>query len=381
VSVFTRLYFETSELVAAGWPRLSADLENVFTITTAAIFLPAAVEIELQNRWQRELAEKTTAMRSRVQSVESHLGTSISVGVPDLTKARDDYLKMVDGLKQKHGLSTVPFTRRPVTEIFEMASLRHPPFKQGKEDVGFRDAVIFLSVVDDLMAVKDQSPVGALVARDDVFHDPKIIEFAASAGVVLQVFRSVKDVFDSLIDDEVAYVKEQWAATTAQVQNRLESQLPEIEKFIGERLEIPEWGLAHSARVVAVPRIKAVAVRDVRVPNPLEVRKVEQVRLSFDVQTKVHARIERFESLPAQRRLKVGGDEQRGLGDVSFNPPGLPYTVSLLDLINQPTEEIEVLRIVRVEASADPKFETFSFESASIAGEAITPGSGALSLG
>src|SRR5207249_9520325 len=130
------------------------------------------------------------------------------------------------------------FTRRPVTEIFEMASLRHPPFKQGKEDVGFRDAVIFLSIVDDLMAVKDPKAVGALVARDEAFHDPKIIEFGTNAGVALQVFRSVKDVFDSLINDEVAYVKEQWAATTDRVQRSLGSRLPEIERFIGKTIEV-----------------------------------------------------------------------------------------------------------------------------------------------
>ena len=110
------------------------------------------------------------------------------------------------------------------------------------------------------------------------------------------------------------------------------------------------------ARVVAVPRIEAVAVEGVRVPNPLEVRTLERVRLSFDVQMTFHAKVERFE----------------------FPQAALPQASSRLAL---PTDEIEVDRLVRVEASSDPKFETFSFESASLIGEVITPQTGTLRFG
>jgi len=76
--------------------------------------------------------------------------------------------------------------------------------------------------------------VGALVTR-------------ARAGVELQVFRSVKDVFDSLVRAAADYTKDQWIAMTARVQNSLQSRLKEIEKFVVEMLEIPEWGLVHVA--------------------------------------------------------------------------------------------------------------------------------------
>ena len=66
-------------------------------------------------------------------------------------------LPTVDGLKQKYGMSTVPFTSRSVTEIFKMAVDRHPPFKESKEDVGFRGAAILLSVVDHLVAAKNET--------------------------------------------------------------------------------------------------------------------------------------------------------------------------------------------------------------------------------
>src|SRR5262249_27818984 len=195
--MFQRLYFDSDVLIAAGWPRLSADLENLLEVSAAsgiAVLLPAAVEVELERRWQRELDEKANAVRSKVQAVEAHfrgIGTSeIIINLPDGVKALDNYIAIVNKLKAKYRLTTVKFTERPVADIFRMAADRHPPFKPGKDDVGFRDAVIFLSVLDDLMGTKNQ--VGALVSRDDVFHDSRIITFAAAAGVTLRVFRSVE---------------------------------------------------------------------------------------------------------------------------------------------------------------------------------------------
>lgn len=373
--MFTRLYIETSVLVEAGWPRLSADLENVLKITTFAKILPAGVEIELQHRWQRDLEEKISAVKSKIRAVEAHFGgvqkPSVTAGVPDLARAIDDYRKAVDNLKQKYGLSTGRFTARPVPDIFTMAAIRHPPFKPGKEDVGFRDAVIFLSVVDDLIAAKGH--VGALVARDDAFHDPRIVDFATRAGVELQVFRSVKDVFDAVLQDVTEYVKEQWAAVAAQVQRSLQSRLQEIEKFIGATLEVPEWDLVSGARVVAIRGIEALAVRSVRVPNPLEVRGLERVRLSFDVQVKLRVKIEKID-VPQPRRVKVGPERSlfealASLGPVSLSSVAPGASVPLLPFR---TDDIEVDRVVRVEASADSEFQTFEFESAALATEGLS---------
>lgn len=254
-----------------------------------------------------------------------------------------------------------------------MATVRHPPFKQGKEDAGFRDAVIMLSVVDDLVSAKNH--VGALVSRDDAFHDPKIIEFAADSGVKLQVFRSVKEAFDSLIKDAAEYVKTNWDATTKHVQDRLKSQLADIEKFIVETLDIPEWGLVRGARVLEVPRIEALDVRDVRVPNPFDVRGAERVRLSFDVDVKFHVKAQRFEP-PPTRRLKVGPPKTleellESLGPVEFSASWQP------SIFAQPSDDSEAAGVVRVEASADPKYQTFAFESASL----VVEGLGGLAIG
>jgi hypothetical protein len=369
--MFARLYFETSVLVAAGWPRLSADLENVLKFAPGDKILPAGVEIELQHRWQHELEERTSAVKSKIQAVEEHVGrvqkTSVTVDMPERAKALDDYLKAVNALKRKYGLSTGRFTGRAVSEIFAMATVRHPPFKQNKEDVGFRDAVIFLSVVDDLMATKNQ--VGALVALDEAFHDSRIVEFAARSGVELQVFRSVKDVFDSLVQDAATYVRAKWDAATAEVQRTLESRLTEIEKFISENLEVPASNLVKGARVVAVPRIEALGVGDVRVPNPMAARGLERVRLSFDVRVRVHAKIEKF-GMPQTQRVKIGPEKSREDVFVSVR------TLSTADpqespLFNVQREDAEVTSIVRVEANSDASYQTFECESAALMVEGL----------
>ena len=131
--------------------------------------------------------------------------------------------------------------------------------------------------------------------------------------------------------------------------------------------------MVRGARVVAIPRIEALAVLDVRVPNPSEARNLERERLSFDVQTKFHVRIERFEApLPRQRRVKVGPETIAGLGDL-FESVG-----AYQRLVEPQTEEVEILETVRVEANADPKFEAFSYESASLVSEGL---SGSIRLG
>src|SRR5437867_574883 len=124
--MFTRLYFDTNILVAGRWPRLSADLENVFkfTIGSVGVFLPAGVEAELEHRWQRELTEKTRTMKSAVRAVETHFAgireVKIAVQAPGSGNSLEEYRRTVDEVKRKYALSTVPFTTRPVSEIFAM---------------------------------------------------------------------------------------------------------------------------------------------------------------------------------------------------------------------------------------------------------------------
>lgn len=377
--MFNRLYFDTSELVASGWPRLSADLENVLRVIRSAniaAFIPIGVEIELERKWHRELTERISKAKSAAQAVEAHFDgvrdVSVPFDLPDGGGALDEYRRAVEELKGKHGMRTVPFTARPLSEIFEMAALRHPPFKQGKDDVGFRDAVIFLSVVDDLVAAKGQ--VGALVSRDDAFHDPKVVEFATRAGAQLQLFRSVEMLFDSLMHEVADYVGAQWKATTADVQRRLQARLHDIEKFITDTLEVPEWGFGLGTGVIAVPRIDAIAVVSVRLP--IELRSVERVRWSFDVQAKLHVKIERWLNVQPPRKLRVGPEETVSelLASLKAIDDVIPAESPIF---SRPTENLEVLRLMRVEASSDPKYQEFTFESASL----VVEGVGGMSVG
>ena len=48
---FNRIYFDSNPLITAGWPRLSAELENLLRLALrfkVALFLPQAVELELE---------------------------------------------------------------------------------------------------------------------------------------------------------------------------------------------------------------------------------------------------------------------------------------------------------------------------------------------
>ena len=356
--------------MAAGWPRVSADLENVFKIAAGDIdlLLPAGVEIELQHRWERELDEKTALMRSKLQGLNDHFGgveqARISLATPDRATAAASYVQAVAKLKDRYGLSTTEFTKRSVPEIFAMAARRNPPFKESKEDVGFRDAVIFLSVVDDLVGRKDE--VGALVARDGGFHDPGIIKFAAEAGVELQVFRSVEDIFKSLFRDATTYAKEAWEAKAAE----------------GDAVESQRWARRATDFVPAdeaVVRRWLTALSRVpicRLPFPIDrSHGNEEIRFSFDVRVKFQVKIETI-TWPQARRVKIG--HQRTLRDLmdALGP-------AAGSIAAESKEETEVPRLVRVEASSDATYQVINFESATVVPEGglATLLSGGMSVG
>ena len=58
---FTRIYFDTNPLITANWPKPSAALENLLTLAEllkVGIFVPKAVEDELEAHWNRLFDEK-----------------------------------------------------------------------------------------------------------------------------------------------------------------------------------------------------------------------------------------------------------------------------------------------------------------------------------
>src|SRR5947207_2319257 len=71
------VYFDTNPLRAAAWPRTSAalnrldDLVRYFDLT---MFLPDTVEIELEEMWLRDFANKQSTANAELAKLRTHAG-------------------------------------------------------------------------------------------------------------------------------------------------------------------------------------------------------------------------------------------------------------------------------------------------------------------
>jgi len=219
-----------------------------------------------------------------------------------------------------------------------MAVRREVPFKE--RDEGFRDAVIFWSVLDHSVGLGKRPSI--LIAQDESFSRPELITSAKDAGVRLQIFRTVRD----LVDDVQSRLAASLRRSLEEDQERARRAVLEIreavEAFIIENLIFYEYDLA--TLLGTVRGISRIAVNDIRsvrtsLDIPLPTTKVE-VKISFEAGIDVHITVERY-SMPAPRAVRVGEElppaELETLGAVLAGPERAEQTFS---------------KIVEMEASA-----------------------------
>jgi hypothetical protein len=71
---FRRIYFDTSALREAGWPHVSARLEQLLSLArhlTVRAFLPEPVARELEEHWLREFDEKMARVKLNAAALRS----------------------------------------------------------------------------------------------------------------------------------------------------------------------------------------------------------------------------------------------------------------------------------------------------------------------
>ena len=184
-----------------------------------------------------------------------------------------------------------------------MSASHHPPFK--KKDVGFRDAVIYLSVIDHLLQAKDNR--GALITQDEIFQHPVIAEFAKSQGVQLEIFATVNEVDDALAETLEDALRKAWERDNQKVENALKGKVPEIEKFVTENLLIPEWELSWVVvgKPLGITSIKVLNIKGVRTPPLVDRKAADPLQISFEMDVALAMVLEVYPSA-APQPLRVG---------------------------------------------------------------------------
>jgi len=326
---FTRIYFDTNVLIAANWPKPSAALERLLSLAQpfkVGIFVPKAVEDELEAHWNRLFDEKYTKAKKSFANLIKHAPES-NVNPDDVPVVKKDaalaaYRESVKTLKEEWKIETVPLTVRPTDELFRMAVCDEPPFQKG--DVGFQDTVIYLSVIDHLL--RETHHIAAFISQDGIYSDPRIVDLAKAAGASIELYTKIDEVYQALDNRLEDAIKRAWDLDRKRAEEVLKEKLSEIQDFVADNLELSENELGFGTRIIRPRGLKVQGVRNVQTPFLLDRKENEPVRISFEIDIAATLDVERLFVPQPPSRLKVGQEaprpETRPLGEILTGPVG-----------------------------------------------------------
>lgn len=325
---FTRIYFDSNILIAASWPNASAGLANLLSLAQLLkvnVFLPKAVEDELEAHWSRLFDEKYSKANKSLADLTKHAAEQEVKSLANLDIANKDaalaaYREKVATLKNEWKIETSPLTPRPTDELFCMAIHDQPPFQKG--DIGFQDAVIFFSVIDHL--TKQPDHVAAFVSRDAIFADHGVLKHAKSAGVTVEIFATIDEVSKVLDGRLESAIKHAWDQDRKRATEVLIGRLSDVQTFVSDNLELSEHELGFGNRILAVRGIEVQGIQNVQTPFVLDRKENEPVRISFALELTLKLQVERLSIPQATSYLKVGQEaprfEMKHLGEILSGP-------------------------------------------------------------
>lgn len=338
---FNTIYFDSSILIAGGWPTLSGELTTLIVMAKTQkveIIIPLAVEAELEERWVREVEKARNEMTARVDNFNRHtksISPPIKGVMPSAEELRRQYREKIEAMKKRMQIAGIPLSNRSLQSVYEMAIKLTPPFEE--KGVGFKDTIILLSVIDHLEANADRQ--GAFIAQDQIFAKAPIAELCSSAKDRIQFYKEPKKLVDVLLERMAKPLVDSWRADRRAIEAILDQKRDELKRFIEANLEVDTYQLPDPG---VIDLIKSVEVSEIHkntlnppFPRP---ENGKEAQITFDVDVILHVVVSRMPSFKS-RPLRVGE---------------LTPAIGLINSeILAPRQEEEALaRTVRVEAAA-----------------------------
>jgi PIN domain len=281
------IYLDSQPVSAGDGFALPAATEEILELARAVrveILVPEAVLIELTVQFERSLRSATEDLREASRRHSRLLGVRDMPVIDDVEANLKRHRQGLDDFLQRFGVRVVPFPQRSNRELFLLAAQRKRPFREsgkGVTDAGFKDAVIFLSVADDL---RDNPRSAAFISRDPDFAGadellaPGMTLQRATVSEMIEALRSRQHV-ESL---EAAEQRRNLANTTL---HDSANYFSELERFVSARFYLPANVDFIDVPVYDVHQIKALSVVAAEVRNlvPLmnDVSPGESVRLTI----------------------------------------------------------------------------------------------------
>jgi len=241
-----RIYLDTNILIRERWPEISVRLRGMLNLTRVlqvSVVLPEAVEREIEAHWFRELKNELTSFKnaeSRFHRVLNTVATDSHIFLLsgpvdfyydsplDESTMEGNYTAKVEELKKEWRVTSAPLSPVELDKLFHMAISHEPPFSE--EGKGFQDAVILLSVLDDLSHFPDTT--GALLTADKDLDCQQIRDLIARFSVDLKVSNSVDKFLEFLKLHLEEYLRRDWDQDEKSAAAELYRQKKTIEEFI-----------------------------------------------------------------------------------------------------------------------------------------------------
>jgi len=288
---FRRIYFDTNVLLENGWPSLSSRLANVLSFSKGlgvTLHIPEVVYAELAACRRRDYISEQQQAASKVRNLRAQLSElnvdpSAVQEVPDvLTAALNGYCDIVEGLKQEFTVCGLPTIN--MADLVAKAAGYELAFEDN--DKGFKDTLIFLSVVEDL---KHASPAlsAVFVSKDGVFRQRRdeLEAWALAEGSSL-LCSTFDEVQVALEHRQNAQMRARIEEDRKTAEDAVNLRLAEIQKWLDENLDalnLKVWSpllfSALEAYRVDVQKVLSVSPQY----NPKR-RSGERAKLSFDIQ-------------------------------------------------------------------------------------------------
>jgi len=260
----TRLYLDSNAVSEGDGFRLSATTEEMIELAQAAnveVVVPEPVLVELEHQFERELISVRDQVVANSKRVTRIRREQYDVPAIDLTAAIGHHREAIESFLKGSGIIIAPFTARSSAELFGMAAARQRPFRETSKtvtDAGFKDAVIYLSILDHLRMYPRPA---AFVSRDSDY-----------AGA------------ERLLPDGVTLAQITAVEATEELRRRLH--LKALDDADARR-RIADQELHGNA--VESDRVKAFVIREFRLPDLLQSGQVREITAVDVVRLEVRA--------------------------------------------------------------------------------------------
>jgi hypothetical protein len=239
---FKRIYLDSVPLTASGWPQVAGRLKALLDTAASSdgspsysFHLPEVVAQEQEAQFLREYAAASRGLSTRAINGFLRRVDLPPIGPPvppSPDEMLDKYRNAVRNACAEWSLAEVPIASPTIRTLLNMLFRRTRPFDENGKGLG--DAMIYLSVIEDLKA--SQEKVGLLVTGDSDFDGAEVLALESGVEVITM---TAEEAIEAIQGRLSAAARQAADVRDAQAQRSVEQKLDELSKFLEANLNIP----------------------------------------------------------------------------------------------------------------------------------------------